>query len=59
MYHSIYKKSFHQINFFFFLKNRVTLKTGVMTSENSALHHRNKYIFKIEKTSFKHIFKKS
>ncbi len=28
-----------------FLKEHVTLKTGVMAAENSALHHRNKLHF--------------
>ncbi len=30
-----------------FLKDRVTLKTGVNAAENSALYHRNKSYFKI------------
>ncbi len=53
-----YKKMFleYQISILeWFLKNRVTLKTGVMAAEHSAGHHRNKLHFKLHK-NIKHTF---
>ncbi len=48
-FHFDNKKCYLSTKSEWFLKDHVTLKTEVMAAENSASHHRNRFIFKYVK----------